>query len=190
MICRLPGTPLHSIAQHQLITAKSSSGSWFFMICDLLLKYLLPSPQSLLHYPPTKERFKSMVKAKVVDYWECQLRSEASNLQSLQFFKPEFMSLVKPHLLWSTCGSNPYEVHKAVIQARMLSGRYATDRHSRHWTSNTEGYCSLPSCSDMAVVGSLEHMLLHCPSLIPVRNNLAQLSRKLVQAHGFLPEII
>ena len=120
----------------------------------------------------SKHSYKTLVKSKVIDHWETELRSEAAKLQetSLSYFKPNYMSLTRPHLLWSTCGSNPYEIHKAVIQARMLSGRYLTDKLSRHWTKNTLGLCTVPGCTGVDV-GSLEHILLFCPALSTARTN-------------------
>jgi hypothetical protein len=76
------------------------------------------------------------------------------------YFKPEYMSLTKPHPIWSTAGSNPYEVSKAVQQARFLSGRYRSEYLSRHWTNNKEGYCLSPTCSNE--VESVDHILIHC----------------------------
>ena len=77
----------------------------------------------------TKYSYKKLVKSRVIDFWETHLREEAVKLRetSLKFFKAEFMFLKKPQPIWSTCGSNPLEVHIAVVQARMLSGRYPTD---------------------------------------------------------------
>ena len=74
------------------------------------------------------------------------------------------MSLTRPHPIWTTCGSNPFESHKASIASRMLSGRYLTDKLQRHWTMNKTGVCLLPTCSPPAE-GSLEHILLHCPAV-------------------------
>ena len=73
------------------------------------------------------------------------------------------MSLSIPHPHWLHAGS-PFEVRKAVIACRMLSGRYRTDRLSRHWTKdNPNGYCRLPGCHDQ--VGDLQHILLSCTAL-------------------------
>ena len=84
------------------------------------------------------------------------------------------MSLSKPHLLWLTCGENPFEVNKAVIQAKMLSGRYVTDKLSRHWTSNKGGICMLPDCTGLEI-GSLEHLLIFCQALSETRAKLVDL---------------
>ena len=184
MICRLPGTPLYQIAEYLLITAKSTSSSWFIQIRDLCLKYCLPSPLSLLQCPPTKARYKSLVRSKITNFWEIKLRAEASGMpSSLQYFKPEFMSLQKPHPIWTTCGSNPFEVHKAVTQTRMLSGRYITDKLARHWTENRSGTCQLLTCRSSQVVGSLEHILLFCPALFQVRARMQLQSLKKASAN-------
>ena len=126
MITRLPNDPLFSHACHALITAKQNSSSWFAIILKLCLQYSLPHPLTLLESPLSKDKFKRLTKSKVIDFWEQRLRSEAAPMTSLLYFKPDYMSLARPHPIWWTAGSNPYEVSKAVIQCRMLSGRYRT----------------------------------------------------------------
>ena len=125
---------------------------------------------SLLQSPPTHYHWKSLTKLKVLDYWQVKLRGEAEHLLSLEYFKPSFMSLSVPHPIWTTAGS-PFEVSKAVVSARMLSGRYRTDLLTRHWSrSNPEGLCRLPGCD--GEVGTLQHILLHCPALAETRAKL------------------
>ena len=129
------------------------------------MQYGLPHPLTLLQEPPTKPAYKRLVKSKVVDYWEVKLRIEASKLSSLEYFKPAYMSLTKPHLLWTSCGSSSFETHKALITAKMLAGRYLTDSLQRHWTDNKAGVCLLPACKPLQVQGTLVHILLYCASL-------------------------
>ena len=108
----------------------------------------------------------------MTSYWETKLRSDASQLQSLSYFKSEFMSLHSPHPLWTSCGSNSYEICKAIIQARMLSGRYRTDQLIRHFSSENNGSCSL--CKNGDITGSIEHLLVHCPVLTDVRMSITE----------------
>lgn len=180
MITRLQGSFLHRVAVYQLSSAKVSSGTWFLQVRDLFIQYLLPSPLTLLQHPLSKYSYQKIIKSRVIDFWEKHLRVEALKLRdhSLKYFRAEFMSLTKPHPLWSTCGSNPYEIHKAVVQARMLSGRYITDKLSRHWTENKSGLCSTPGCTGEDV-GSLEHMLLFCPALTDARQRVIALCHKI-----------
>ena len=81
------------------------------------------------------------------------------------------MSLSTTHPMFSTCESSPYEVSKAVVQARYLSGRARVEVLTKHWDlTNKEGFCLL--CKDTnPVPGTLEHILLcgGCPALADAR---------------------
>ena len=122
MISRLPEDPLHKLAQQALLT--SPALSWFTGVRDLMQQYLLPHPLAILANPPTRKDFKRLVKAKILDYWEKKLRAEAALLPSLNYVHTQFMSLDCPHKLWTTAGSNPFEVAKARIQLLFLSNQY------------------------------------------------------------------
>ena len=191
MITRTPGSYCNRIAYYKLTCAKQSSGTWFLSLRDICLKYLLPAPISLLDHPMSKFQYKKLVKSRVTDYWEKYYRAEAFKLRhhSLKYFKPEFMSLSWPHKIWTTCGSNPFEINKAVVQARMLSGRYITDKLSRHWNQNKLGLCTIPGCSGDEV-GSLEHYLLNCPALSSARSNAMNLCLKVSLEHETLRDIL
>ena len=125
-----------------------------------------PHPLQLLESPLSKNAAKKLVRAKVTDYWEKKLRDDCLGLSSLSYFKASFMSLSTPHPLWTTCQANSFELSKAFIQAKFLSGRYRTDRLLRHFDKKSTGSCSL--CQD--IDGSLEHLLLLCPSLSQCRS--------------------
>ena len=86
------------------------------------------------------------------------------------------MTLSKPHPIFISAGSSSYEVSKATVQALFLSGRYRTEKLSRHWSTNPEGFCQCPSCLGHQVVEDEEHILLHCGSLAPTRTSLAMLT--------------
>ena len=146
---------------------------------DLCLPYQLPHPLSNVADPPPKASYNRLLVSRIFDYWEAELRSKASELTSVPFFKPEFMSLRSPHPLWLAAGSNPFESRKAVIAARMLSGRYPTDMLQRHWSENKRGYCLIPACIPTQSPGSLEHLLLHCTALRDTRQKLVSLCHRM-----------
>ena len=189
MIARLgPENILHNHGRHILLSASPNSPckSWFLSLRLLTQKYNLPDPLITLQSPPTHSQWKSKCKSRVIDWYERQLRAEAELLPSLIYFKPSFMSLSSPHPIWTSAHS-PYEVSKAVIAARMLSGRYRTDLLARHWTrDNPDGLCRLPGCFNQE--GNLQHILLHCPALAPSRANMIKLwSAFLVSRPMLLP---
>ena len=107
-----------------------------------------------------------------MDYWEKKLRAEAVALPSLACFDPRYMSLAKPHPIWWTAGSNPYEVAKALIQCRMLSGRYRTCQLTSHWSDDQTGECPALICQSNCE--TVEHILLHCPAYSLTRLNLVE----------------
>ena len=170
MIARLgPDHILQKHGRHILLHQgrENVSHSWFTQIRTISMKYSLPDPLLVLQTPPSASRWSRLTRAKVTDWWQVHLRGEADLLSSLEYFKPSFMSLSSPHPIWLSAGS-PFEVRKAVVTARMLSGRYKTDRLCRHWTtSNPNGLCRLPGCVDSP--GDLLHILLHCPALSDAR---------------------
>ena len=98
------------------------------------------------------------------------------------------MSLSRPHPLWLNANS-PYEVSKAAVVAKMLSGRFRTDRLTRHWSpDNPDGLCNLPGCTGQ--VGDLTHILLHCPALSASRASMIRLwSNFMVSKPTLLPII-
>ena len=106
--------------------------------------------------------------------------------------KPEFMSLSRPHPIWTTCGNNYYEVSKAVIQARFLSGRYRCETLTSHFTTGkTSLQCSI--CPEKST-GSVEHILLFCSALKDIRTllllNLQNVNKRSpFVAHSFIPTL-
>ena len=80
---------------------------------------------------------------------------------------------MKPHYMWSTAASNPYECAKSTILARMVSGRYRSDMLCRYWSSNRTGSCRAPTCQ--GIPGTLEHLLVSCPALATTRERLYQM---------------
>ena len=177
MISRLQGSTIHSHAMN-VFTSKGNSWSWFHQVRDVCLMYQLPHPLTILTTPSTKQTFKTLVKKHVLNYWELKLRMMAIPLSSLKFFQPSYMSLTKPHPLFTTAGPSPYEVAKARVQALLLSGRYRTESLCSKWSSNPGGYCCTPRCEGREIKEDIEHILLHCSSLAVTRTRLASFTIK------------
>ena len=188
MISRLgPSSILQQTGRNTLLSSRPNKKSWFTKIRDICNQYLLPDPLLVFQDPKSKDAWKSQCKAQVVSYWEKYLRHQAEMLPSLMYFKPQYMSLTRPHCIWLLPESG-YEVEKSVVVASMLSGRYATDYHTRHWSrSNQSGYCQLclaelnanssPASYCSLPLGTLEHQLLDCPALTSTRENSKALWR-------------
>ena len=166
-------------ALHVLSGANPSTKSWFWRLRTLCLQYGLPHPTIWLSSQPSKMHVKTMAKAAVLQYWLDVLRTKASSLPSLRHLKTGYLGLMKCHPIFTTCGSSPWEVEKATTQARMISGRYRVEALTGHWvTWNREGWCSLPACwgKETNHKGTLESLLLSCPSLSETRADMLESS--------------
>ena len=170
MICRLPDNILHSYAIYYFSSDRFRKSSWFSQVHLLCKLYSLPDPLTLLSDPPEKNAFKVLTKKRVISYWEILLRSEAKALKSLKFFRPEYMSLSKPHPIFSSAGSSPSKVSMSLIQAKMLSGRYRCEALLKHWKSTSNGKCNLSRLCDSEE--DVQHILQHCTALEPTRRKL------------------
>ena len=118
MITRLPDNILNKIATDSLLIGDKKS--WFTQILFLCNQYGLPHPQTLLQNPLEKAPFKSLIKLKIADYWQTLFINRSADLTSLRYFKPDFMSLLKPHPIYRTV-THSYDVNKMVVQLRMPS---------------------------------------------------------------------
>ena len=158
-------------ARNMFASAKPSSKSWFLQVQEIFLQYSLPHPITFLNNPLSKHSFKRLTKSAILDHWEQKLRGEAIMLDSLKYFHPSYMSLSTTHPIFSTCGSSPYQVSKAGVQARYLSGRGRVEALTKHWDmANKDGIC--PLCKEIKpTLGTLEHLLLSggCPALVEAR---------------------
>ena len=168
MICHLHGNILNNIAAKLLTVSPQSEKNWFSGIRDICFMYDLPHPLNLLKKPMSKESFKNLCKLKITDLWQQKLRAHSASLKSLMYFKPEFMSLSRPHPMWSWA-TTPYRVNKCVTVSRMLSGRFRAGSLLRHFYPHISGICEL--CGEE--VEDLPHILLpKCPRLADQANKL------------------
>ena len=155
MICRLPGNILHNIAMQLLMIAKQSDRNWFAEIRNLCYKYNLPHPLLMLKEPLTKHAFKSLIKTNITDYWQSKLRAHCTELKSLKYFKPQYMSLRKPHPMLQYAQTS-FTINKCITVCRMLSGRFRCGSLLRHFSKQATGLCEL-CCTE---IEDLTHILV------------------------------
>ena len=100
MIARLGPNHILNCYGRDILLSKDSAPagkSLFLTLRFLTQKYSLPDPLLTLQSAPTKNQWKRLTKARVIDWWEVQLRGEAAILPSLTYFNPSFMSLSSKH---------------------------------------------------------------------------------------------
>ena len=129
------------------------------------------------------------MKHHVVDHLERQLRAEAVILDSLSFFKPNYLSLTKPHPLWTTTGSSPVRVAMAIVQAQMLSSRFRTEQLCSHWSKNKAGVFLLSEACSLEIEDN-NCILSTCSALKETREKLMKFSLKYYRKSPQFEELI
>ena len=163
MVARLgPDCPLYQYGAFILSnppppTRSSSALPWFIQVRHLCHQYDLPDPFEVLCSPPTKAKWKPLIKRQVEEFWRVKLLAHVTSLPSLSHLRATHMSLISPSPLLTSCRGSGFEVKKMTVQVRMLSGRYRTCYFRRHWSGDSSGSCRVPGCKP-DTPGTLEHM--------------------------------
>ena len=150
----------YDLIQLQLAMKGPEAKSWVWYVQHLLKKYCLPSAFSLLHETPRKGEFKSLVKRRVLAYWESELKREARKKSTLSMININMCSLRSPHPIWQLGAASPYTVTKAAVKVKLLVQRYPL-YYSRTAGVNYGQPC--PLCHQAEE--TLEHFLEACPEL-------------------------
>ena len=77
MITRLKGSILFNHAENIFKSITVAKSSWFHQIRRWCIMYDLPHPLDLMSAALNKQAFKTLIKKRVVTYWETTLREEA-----------------------------------------------------------------------------------------------------------------
>ena len=85
----------------------------------------------ILQDPPSKHEWKQYCKKKVNHYWTIYFQNEYKKRKSLEYFNPEGMSIFDTHPIYSSCMGDPYQTGKAIVQAKMVSGRYPVEKSGK-----------------------------------------------------------
>ena len=136
---------------------------------------------------------KTTVKNAVITYWLEKIRIEAKELPSLKYLKPEFCSLSRCHPILRTCVSCPWEVEKAEVQLKLLSGCYRLERITQHWIKSQNGSsdCTLSHCvGPHSHEGNTENFHLTCISLASAREKSFSFLNSYLEEHSFLSSLV
>ena len=138
-----------------------SSNSWVTNVRKTLWKYDLPSPYYLVEDPPIKRAWKNTTKAAVNKYWTEVLASKASNQISLRNANLESCKIGVTHPVWCTVSTDPRDVTRAALKAKILTGQYTlqSDKYARKQSRSP--VC--PICGEHRE--DLSHFILQCSAL-------------------------
>ncbi len=149
------------LAIRQTAVHDVNSNSWFIRAAKTLHKYGLPPIHVLAQNPPSKDQWREVCKRAVFTHWKEELTSQAIGKTTLVNLSLEF-SIGTPHPLWQNVNSAFFDIKKAIIKAKLVTKTYTLQVNKARFNK----YRVDPTCPVCKTdVETLEHFILHCPSL-------------------------
>ena len=181
----------HQIIRRQLAVKDEDSKSFTMTIRKILQKYDLPSAYDLLENTPGKDQWKAMVKKATNDSYRKEIGEEIKNKTSLKHLALQENPLDEPHPIYKHTGSDPYEIEKAAIKVRLLTGTYTLQankhKYNQHEVDKTCELCR-------AGTEDREHFILSCTALHEARQKhlpkLLELIPELAESNDSLLQCI
>jgi hypothetical protein len=155
------GSVLHQIAARQLAVKSMDSRSWLVYIVKLCHKYCLPSPHEMLIHPMTIKKWESLVKRKVLSWWEDNTRLESRNMSSLRHLNNNSVSFKQAHHVWRIPRPNMHSVDHARIKARLITGTYTLQANRARFEMDVNPTCLLCNTEPETCI----HFVSVCPAL-------------------------
>ena len=85
-------------------------------------------------------------------------------------------------------GDSGYEVSKLIVQLKLLSGRYRTERLCQFWSDNREGVCLFNTCLGQS--DTVDHIVSVCPALQHVRDRMENMWHSKTKSYPALQSLI
>ena len=138
-----PQTKIHDIVKYLLMMADSTSLTWSAHLKILFLWYNLPDPLVLMNSAPwPKERWKTLIKTKVIACTEVSWREKAAKNSKLHFLNVQTLGLSgRPHPVLSGVLTTQ-EVMRSRVHVKMLCGDYPCYSYIGS-DKNQDTYCKL-----------------------------------------------
>ena len=153
------------IVIRQLAVKGKDSASWTQKVRRTLWKYDLPSAYELVTDTPKKGEWKRKVRQAIQQYWAKHLKQQATAKKTLKFLNTDAYTPGKLHPIWETVDTEQYDIKRAQIKSRLVTGRYLLREDEARYRK-TDPSCQL--CKSGAVE-NLQHFLLECPTLETAR---------------------
>ena len=154
-------TKLEYIMERQLIVNPNNTESFFPRVQEILLFYGLQSIQELMQNLPSKLQWKKQINLVIQDKWTSKLQEEMQGKSTLVFCNTESLKIRQAHMIWDSIPPIAYEVKKAKIKVRLLTGTYLLQSDIQKFNNEQPQKCVLCQLEQE----NIEHFILRCPAL-------------------------
>ena len=151
------------------VSVKAYSGSsWYVEVRKLLVRYGLPPALDILNNPPSKYRWKRLVRQHVDRYWSECIKRQAALYSTLRFMHADEYYPGKKHpSVQSVTGVR--DVPRVGVKAKLITGTYILQVNRASFNQNEiSRTCLLCQQEDETT----EHFILHCTALSAVRQSM------------------
>ena len=165
-ITRLANTSIENqLVKRQLEIKTFKSHSWFVAVKKTLLKYDLPSAESLLEKPIAKFAWKKLFNESVNKYWAEQVLSQSKLYASLRYLSKSY-TVGKCHKAVKPYEFSNRDICRIPVKTKILTGTFILQSNSARFNQNEVD----PTCQlCYAESETLTHFLLKCRNLETVR---------------------
>ena len=173
---------VHDLIFRQIAVKEVTSRSWTVQTQAKLRKYDLDHITDVIRSRLSKEAWKEKVDKAINSHWARKIQQEAAEKSSLKYLNNTFVPN-SPHLVWNATSTDPRDVRRAVIKARMLSGSYILQHNRAAFNQTCDRTCPLCDEADEDV----PHFLLECSATDhlrkPIINNIIDIIPLVYEDH-------
>ncbi|CAG2184470.1 unnamed protein product [Mytilus edulis] len=123
-ISRLDNAIEKKILQWELEIGKDFTESFINRIDKILNKYSLPNPKEILENPPSKYKWKNMLKKAINIYWSNIWKEECLIKTTIKYLTIQENPTENPHNIWKAARNNQNDIRKAEFKSRLITGTY------------------------------------------------------------------
>ncbi|CAC5407004.1 unnamed protein product [Mytilus coruscus] len=165
-ISHLDGLIERKILEWELEISTDFDNSFICRINKILQKYQLPKAEKIMKNPPSKYKWKKTAEKAINEYWSSIWTEEYNTKSTLKHLSLQNDPVNNPHNIWKCVRNNQYDIKKAELKCKLVTGNYMLRGTKAKFSRNTVlPYCKLCRDSDETI----EHFLLKIISLSDVR---------------------
>ncbi|VDI08034.1 Hypothetical predicted protein [Mytilus galloprovincialis] len=148
--------------ERQMTINAGNADSFFSRAQEILNFYNLPSIAEFKEHLPSKIQWKKDTNRSIAEKWTNLLQKEMEEKSTLKHCNIQMLKIHEVHPVWRTLPPVTYEVKKANIKARLLTGTYLLQEHIQRFNGNSDDQKCLLCQIEQE---DLKHFLLRCPAL-------------------------
>jgi hypothetical protein len=166
-VCPSDQQSVKDVIMYNLMFYGNKLKGWSTLVRQICHKYDLPDPLDYMCNPWRADRWRSHCNQVIHTYWVNKLRSEAAELDSLQYLDLESLNLDTTMNVWRRAGLNSEQSRKATVVSWMILGVFKTREKLAKMKQIKSDKCLACGTDE---IENLPHLLLYCSFYAKIRD--------------------